>query len=207
MRSFAVLVTFVALVSVARPAVAATPSLELKDHIDRIVKILQDPALNNRPADRRRDIETVASDIFDFEETARLSLGRHWQERTPAERTEFVRLFSGLIEASYFSRIEGGYEGERVQYTSETVDGDQAIVKTKIVTKKGSEIPIDYRMHRKGERWQVYDVVVEGISLLGNYRSQFNKIIQTSSYQDLVAKLRARASSTHDTATAKDHRS
>ncbi len=204
MRALSMIVALVMVLSIAQPGLAAAPSVDLRTHIDRIVKILQDPAFGNRPAERRREIQTIATDIFDFEETAKLSLGRHWQARTPAERAEFVQLFSALIQASYLSKVEG-YEGEKIQYTGDSVDGDQAAVHTTVITRKGTEIPIDYRMHRKDDRWRVYDVVIEGMSLVGNYRTQFNKIIQTSSYQDLVAKLRARAAASSGTATAKEH--
>jgi phospholipid transport system substrate-binding protein len=102
-----------------------------------------------------------------------------------------VRLFSDLLERSYISRVEL-YGGEKIQYLGDTTEGDQARVMTKLLTKSGSEIPIEYRMHRRGDRWLVYDVVIEGVSLIANYRTQFNKIIQTSSYQELVRKMKTK---------------
>ena len=125
-------------------------------------------------------------------ETARRSLGRHWLARTPTEQAEFVELFSDLLERSYLSKIEL-YGGEKIQYLSDTIDdAGQAKVLTKIVTRQGTEIPIEYRMHKKGERWLVYDVIIESVSLVSNYRTQFNKIIQTSSYQELVKKMKSK---------------
>jgi phospholipid transport system substrate-binding protein len=179
--------------AVARPAAAGAPSDQLKVQIDRVIKVLDDSELKKegKSKDRRAAVRRIANDIFDFGETARRSLGRHWQARTPAERDEFVQLFGDLLERSYMSRVEL-YGGEKIQYMGDTIEGDQAKVQTKLVTKSGSDIPIEYRMHRKGDRWLVYDVIIEGVSLVANYRTQFNKIIQTSSYQELVKKMKTK---------------
>jgi phospholipid transport system substrate-binding protein len=173
------------------PAQAGAPSDQLKTQIDRVLKVLDDPELkkDGRAKERRGAVRKIANDIFDFGETARRSLARHWQARTPAERDEFVQLFSDLLERSYISKVEL-YGGEKIQYLGDTVDGDQAKVQTKLVTKSSSAIPIEYRMHRKGDRWLVYDVIIEGVSLVANYRTQFNKIIQTDSYQTLIKKMK-----------------
>jgi len=189
-----VLVLAVVGVSLAAPARAGAPLDQLKLQVDRVLKVLEDPELKkeNRVKDRRQAVRKIANDIFDFGETARRSLGRHWQVRTQAERDEFVLLFSDLLERSYLSKIEL-YGGEKIQYLSDSVEnGDQAKVQTKIVARQGSEIPIEYRMHKKGDRWLVYDVIIEGVSLVSNYRTQFNKIIQTSSYQELVRKMKSK---------------
>jgi phospholipid transport system substrate-binding protein len=175
-----------------RWAVAGVPTDQLKAQIDRVLKTLEDPELKKegRVKDRRAAVRKIANDIFDFSETARRSLGRHWQGRTQAERDEFVQLFSDLLERTYITKIET-YGGEKIQYFGDTVEGDQAKVQTKLVTKgSGGEIPIEYRMHKAGDRWLVYDVVIEGVSLVANYRTQFNKIIQTSSFQELMNKMK-----------------
>jgi phospholipid transport system substrate-binding protein len=175
----------------ADPADAGAPSDQLKTQIDRVLKVLDDPELkkDGRSRERRVAVRKIANDIFDFGETARRSLARHWQGRTPAERDEFVQLFSDLLERSYISKVEL-YGGEKIQYLGDAVEGEQAKVQTKLLTKSGSEIPIEYRMHRKGDRWLVYDVIIEGVSLVANYRTQFNKIIQTDSYQTLIKKMK-----------------
>jgi phospholipid transport system substrate-binding protein len=178
----------------ASPARAGTPLDQLRLQVDRVLKVLDDPELKkpDKAKDRRLAVRKIANDIFDFSETAKRSLGRHWQARTPAEQSEFVLLFSDLLERSYLSKIEL-YGGEKIQYLSDAVEnGDQAKVLTKIVARQGSEIPIEYRMHKKGERWLVYDVMIEGVSLVSNYRTQFNKIIQTGSFEDLMQKLRTK---------------
>ena len=172
---------------------ASAPTDELRGHVDQVIKILQRPDLqgDDKTTERRAAVRKVANDIFDFPETAKRSLGRHWQARTPAEREEFTRLFADLVEHAYISRIDR-YSGENVSYVGESVEGDQATVRTMILTKQASQVPVDYRMLRQGGGWRVYDVVIEGVSLTANYRTQFNKIIQTASYEDLVAKLKAK---------------
>jgi phospholipid transport system substrate-binding protein len=192
-RAVALALALVLSVVLVRPAAAGAPSDQLKMQVDRVLKTLEDPELKKegKSKDRRVAVRRIANEIFDFGETARRSLGRHWQPRTPAERDEFVVLFSDLLERSYISKVEL-YGGEKIQYLGDTTEGEQAKVQTKLLTKAGSEIPIEYRMHRKSERWLVYDVIIEGVSLIANYRSQFNKIIQTSSYQELVRKMKTK---------------
>ena len=171
---------------------AATPLEQLRAQIDRVIKVLEDPELKKASsATRRAAVRKIADEIFDFQETAKRSLARHWQPRTPAERDEFVKLFADLLERSYISKIEL-YGGEKVAYLGDSVDGEGATVRTKILTKGGAEVPIDYRMLKRGDRWLVYDVIIEGVSLVANYRTQFNKIIQTSSYAELVKKMKVK---------------
>jgi phospholipid transport system substrate-binding protein len=174
-------------------ASAGPPTDQLRGAVDNILKTLADPEMKKeaKTAERRRLIRAAAGEIFDFAEISRRSLAVHWQARTPAERHEFVALFGDLLEQSYISKIEA-YSGEKIVYVGETVDGTQAVVRTRIVGKQGTETPVDYRMLVDGGRWRAYDVSIEGVSLVANYRSQFNSIIQRSGYQDLAAKLKAK---------------
>jgi phospholipid transport system substrate-binding protein len=183
---------FVALLA-ARDATAGAPTEQLRAQVDKVLKLLDDGALKapDKAKERRMAVRKVADDIFDFGETAKRSLGRHWAARTPEERDEFVKLFGDLLERSYISKIEL-YGGEKIQYVGDKIEGETAVVQSKLLTKGGGEVPIEYRMLKKGERWLVYDVVIEGVSLVSNYRTQFNKIIQTSSFQDLVKKMKTR---------------
>ena len=167
---------------------AGAPIDQARQHTDQILKVLGDPALNE--AERRTAVRKVAEEMFDMSEAAKRALGRHWQSRTPAEREEFIRLFADFLENTYLSKIVL-YSGERMSYIGESIDGDFAIVRAKILRKQGAEVPVEARMLRRGDRWYVYDISVEGISLISNYRSQFNAIIQKSSYEQLVQRLRA----------------
>ena len=189
-----VAVAFAGAVVAVAPARAGAPLEQLRLQVDRVLKLLDDPELKkeSKAKDRRVAVRKIANEIFDFSETAKRSLGRHWLARTPAERDEFVQVFTDLLERSYISRVEL-YGGEKIQYVSDTIEeGEQAKVQTKLVTKGGGEIPIEYRMHKKADRWLVYDVIIEGVSLVSNYRTQFNKIIQTSSFQELVKKMKSK---------------
>ena len=192
-RALGLGLSLVLAVAVSGPAWAGAPTEQLRSQVERVLKTLEDPELRkeSKTAERRGVVRKLAEGIFDFEETARRSLGRHWGARTPAEREEFVRLFADLLERSYLTKIEL-YGGEKIQYVGDAVDAGNATVKTKLVAKGGTEIPVDYKMLQKGDRWLVYDVAIEGVSLVSNYRTQFNKIIQTSSYQELVKKLKTK---------------
>ncbi len=172
---------------------AATAQEQLKGAIERVVSTLDSPAMKGegKAAERRAAVRQIANEIFDFGEIARRSLGRYWQPLSEAQRAEFVGLFGDLLERSYISKIEL-YGGEKIIYNGERVDGDLAIVSTKIITKNGTEVPIDYRLFRRGDNWKVYDVNIEGISLVSNYRTQFNKIIQSSGFNTLVDRMKAK---------------
>jgi len=181
------------LMAAAGGAWAGAPTDQLRGAIDRVIKALDNPALkgDSKVGERRTAVRKIANDIFDFGEIARRSLGRHWQGRTDKEREEFISLFGDLLERSYISKIEL-YGGEKILYTNERMDAEVAVVSTKVITKNGTEVPIDYRLLRRGDRWLVYDISIEGVSLVSNYRTQFNKIIQTTSYGELVKKMRAK---------------
>ena len=193
-RAGLVLASALALVLLTGPgATAGPPTDQLRESIDRALKALADPDLRKdiRTRERRAALRGIANQAFDFEEMTKRALARHWHGRTPAEQKEFVQLFADLMERSYVSKLEL-YGGEKIRYAGESVEGEQATVRTKIVTKQGTEVPVDYRMHWRGDCWLVYDVVIEGISLVANYRSQFNAIIQTSTYQELVARMKTK---------------
>lgn len=171
---------------------AGAPTDQLKAPIDQVMRILQDPKLksDSMAAERRAAIRKEAESIFDFEETAKRALGRHWQSLGAAQQTEFVSLFTDLLERAYLVKIER-YSGEPIVYTGDSIEGELATVKTKFTTKRGTEIPIEYRLLRHGDRWQVYDVLIEGVGLVANYRTQFDRIIRTGSYQELARRLRS----------------
>ena len=192
-------------VVMAMPAMAGAPTDQLKQRVDEVIKVNDDPALTNKTAERHAAVRKIAEDIFDYPDTAQRALGPHWNARTPQERQEFVQLFADLLDRAYVGKIDL-YQGEKVRYAGETAEGDQATVKTRIVTKKGSEVPVDYRMHLKNGRWLVYDVIIEGVSLISNYRTQFNKVVQTESYPALVQKLKAKETEPAASAAPKERR-
>jgi phospholipid transport system substrate-binding protein len=192
-RRCVVAVVVAGLVAAGAPAVmAGEPTEHLRTRMELALRALVDPALKGagKVRERRVAVFKIAQDIFDFHETARLSLGKHWEQLSAADRAEFAELFMSLIERSYISNVEM-YDGEKVLYTGESIEGDHAVVRSKIVTKQGEETAIDYRMLlRPGDHWRVYDVKIEGISLVSNYRAQFNKVIHASSFQELVRRLK-----------------
>jgi phospholipid transport system substrate-binding protein len=185
----AALVLALSLLSVPA-AWAGPPTDQLRDGIERIFKILGDPDLrgDEKASQRKTAVTKIAGEIFDFSEMSKRTLGRHWDERTPAERQDFARLFTELIQRSYFSKIDE-HGSEKTSFRSETIDGDHASVRTILLLARGSQMPLDYSMHNVNNRWRVYDISIDGISLVANYRAQFNRIIRTASYADLVTKL------------------
>jgi phospholipid transport system substrate-binding protein len=172
---------------------AGSAADELRPAIDKVLRILDDPAMKGelRTRERRAALRTVMESAIDFPEAARRALAMHWRPRTEAEREEFTGLFKDLVTYSYIRMMEP-YAGEKVQFGGESESDGTTTVLTRIHRRQGEPVPVDYRMHLRGMRWLVYDVVAEGVSLVANYRVQFNSIIQTSSYGELVRRIRAR---------------
>jgi phospholipid transport system substrate-binding protein len=175
----------------ATAAQAVTPTETVKMRVEQALQSIgQTPATTPEGVERRRaEIRRAADSLFDFTEMSRRALGRHWEERTPAERDEFVKLFTDLMARSYVGKIDR-YAGESIAYTGEHVNGDEATVQSQVVTAKGSQIPVEYRLHRVNESWTAYDVFIENVSLVGTYRSQFDRVIKAESFADLLRRLR-----------------
>lgn len=167
----------------------------IKKTVDEVIQIVSDKELKKKAneSQRRTAIKKSIATIFDSQEMAKRALGKHWNPRTPAERKQFVELFATLLENSYAGKIES-YNNEKVVYTKEIVDGEYAEVKSKVVTSKRDEYALDYKlMKTESGKWMVYDVVIEGVSLVANYRTQFNKIIIANGYPELVKKLQVKS--------------
>jgi phospholipid transport system substrate-binding protein len=179
--------TVVITLSLGGYAWASSPTEQLRAYTDHVTKAFENPTLT--AAARLAAVRTVAGQAFDVTETAKRALGLHWQQRTSAERGEFVPLLRDLLERGYLSRI-GEYGGEQIKYMSEQIDGDHAIVRALIVTKKGTQIPVESHLLQKADRWLIYDVLVENVSLIASYRSQFDRVIRTTSYDELVRRLK-----------------
>ena len=192
-RALALATAALLLVWAPTESLAGPATDQVKGTVDQVIKILTDPTLKGEKKlqQRRAKIRQVVLQRFGFTEMSKRALGRYWNERNPEERTEFVRLFTDLLERAYIDRVDG-YTGEQVVYLVESVDGDYSEVRSKIVTKRNQEIPITYRLQKASSNWEVYDVIVEGVSLVNNYRTQFSKIIRTSSYQELVKKMQVK---------------
>jgi phospholipid transport system substrate-binding protein len=175
----------------ATVAAALTPTETVKSRVDEALQSLSQTANPTAEASERRraDIRRAADTLFDFPDMSRRALGRHWTDRTPAEREEFTRLFTDLIARTYIGKIDR-YAGESIAYVGERVDGEEASVRSRVVTAKGSQIPVEYRLHRVNDEWTAYDVLIENVSLVGTYRSQFDRIIKAESFADLLRRLR-----------------
>ena len=179
----------------AGPAVGQTTVTDqVKKVVDQVVSIVTDKELKKPENENKRQqkLKNVIGAIFDYGEMARLSLGRNWRGRTPAEQKEFVPLLEDVLRRAYARKIES-YNNEKIVYLGETNDGKYAEVKSKVITPKGDEYSINYRLMNKGGKWVVYDVVIEGVSLVANYRTQFDRIIREKGYNELVNKLKARS--------------
>ena len=176
-------------------ASAGEPLDRIRETVTDVLAVLGDETLQapERQALRREKLRQAVYQRFGFEEMARRSLGRHWRDLDADQRQEFVGLFSDLLERSYVGRIEGTGAGSQVDYPRETIDEEGfASVLSVITNRLGSQIDVEYRLLQRdgGTPWEVYDIVIEGVSLINNYRTQFNNIIHRTSYDGLVKQLR-----------------
>jgi len=188
MSAFALVIfLFMQPVSVA----AGVPGDQVRQTVDKLVAILKDPRLKqaDNKNERREALKKLIYQRFDFTEMARRSLGPEWRRHSPEEQKEFVKLFTDLLEQAYLKQIES-YNDQKVRYLNEREDSSYAQVDTKIVDHKGQEFSVNYRLHNMNGDWKVYDVVVEEISLVNNYRAQFSRVLASSSYQELVRTMK-----------------
>ena len=173
---------------------AGVPTEQIKGTVDKAVLVLKDPRL--KPAaktkERREQLRQILFARFDFTEMAKRALGSNWRRRTPQEQEEFVRLFTEILERAYADIIES-YTDEKIIYLNERVEGGFADVGSKILTSRGEEYSVNYKAHLVSNEWKVYDVIAENISLVNNFRSQFNRVIANSSYEELLRRLRDKA--------------
>ena len=195
-NSFTVIVTSLLLGFALGPAQAAggVPTDQIKATVDKAIVVLKDSRLKptTKSKERREQLKQILFARFDFTEMGKRALGANWRRRTPKEQEEFVRLFSELLEHAYADIIES-YTDEKIVYSGERLDGSYADVNSKILTGKGEEFSINYKAHLINGEWRVYDVIVENISMVNNFRSQFNRVIANSSYEELIRRLRDKA--------------
>jgi|RhiMethySRZTD1v2_1073278.scaffolds.fasta_scaffold00175_42 phospholipid transport system substrate-binding protein len=194
-RLAAVAWLFLFLIFLGHPSqsLAGPATDSVKGTIDQVLRVLQDKEMKkpDRVDERRQIIEKTIGDRFSWDEMAKRTLGTQWAKLTDKQRQEFVDLFRTLLTNTYIDRIEN-YAGEQVQYLNERLQDGFAEVRTKIASGK-AEYPMDYRLLNKSGEWRVYDIVLDGVSLVANYRGQFNKILHSSGYDDLVQKLRTKS--------------
>jgi phospholipid transport system substrate-binding protein len=183
---------FVVILSWMAPVWAGLPTEQIKEKADKIMSILNDPAFQDKKEEQKELIIDIIDKVIDWPEATRRTLGLHWRKRTPQEREEFINLFKNLLKKSYADKLEL-YSGEEIVYEAEKIDEDYAVVKTRIVNEnKGIDDSVVLRLIKKGGRWLIYDVSVEGISVVNNYRVQFNEVITGSSYEELVKKMKSK---------------
>jgi len=180
-------------------ATTGAPTAFIQQTTDSIVQVFNAPDLQGEEQRQERltRLRRIATVAFDWEEIARRTLATHWRDRTPQERQEFTALFREAVEGMYLERLEAAArqrlrERPPILYRGEQADGEQAVVRTAVMTPRYREIPMDYRLRQTDGQWRIYDVVIVGVSLVNNYRTQFHQIIMQSSYQGLVRQLQAR---------------
>ena len=185
----------------ANIAEAGAPTETLRGVFADANRVLTDPATEQRPLERLVAIRGLFSRVFDFRDAAERSLGRQWQARTAAEQQEFTRAFADFVQRGFVywlasvAEVDGRAGGATVQFVSESVDRDTATVQVAILARGGRMIPLTHHLIYRNRRWVVRDVNIEGISLVSNYRSQFDRIIRGSSYPQLLQLIRARVAS------------
>jgi phospholipid transport system substrate-binding protein len=170
------------------------PVDRVRDTLESALRILNDPALQgaDKKEARRQRVQKLIASRFNYAEMAERSLDSHWAKLSRDQRQAFVALFGELFERSYSRLVLNSLPDRQITYAGETVNGTRALVKTIVVDKRGDRLPVDYQLRRPKAEWEMYDVVIDGVSIVNNYQSQFNKIIQTSSFDDLMKKMRVK---------------
>jgi phospholipid transport system substrate-binding protein len=170
---------------------AATPTETVKVEVDKIVDMLRTPGFKSQPKETQiAKIREIINKVFDYEELSKRTLGRNWRNFSAAQQQEFMKLFSELLEKVYADRILA-YTDEKILFDRESDLGKgKSEVQSQIVTADGRQIPLYYRMFENGGQWKVYDVVIEGVSMVENYRSQFRDILSKNPPEELLNTLR-----------------
>jgi len=184
-----ILFLIIALAAFSNPSALAAdePGRIITAIVDRGLAVLRDPALQDesmRP-ERRKKLWDILSPVFDFEEIPKRVLGRHWRNITPQQREEFSDVFIEIIKDAFLGKSDS-YQGQNIVYLRETVIKNRSKVQTKFIMSKGKEISIDFSMIKRNNQWRIYDVIIEGVSLIGNYRSQVKSILMKSSFEELM---------------------
>lgn len=187
---------------IAHPTLAApiAPLEEVRTTVDAVLALLRNSAME--PQTRREQITQLVRSRFDFTSMSQRILATHWRSASPQEQQRFVSLFSDLLEANYVSKIES-YNDEKVRYLGEQIIGDRASIDTAIIT-ASAEIPIAYRLQRSGDHWLVYDVVIEGVSFVSNYRSTYGDIVRREGISGLLRQMEEKLQEVRETQKRED---
>ena len=195
MKSFSlisILISTLFVFSIPNVDLSGQPKNQIRGSINNLKFVLDNPSLKgtDNSSERRKQLRMIFEERFDFNEMAKRALSRAWRKRTKKEKKEFLYSFKYLLESTYIGKIER-YNGQTVQFMKESIDGNYAKVKTLVITKE-QPIRVYYKMHKKKRDWLVYDVIIEGVSLIKTYRDQFKSILNRSSFSDLLDKMRAK---------------
>ena len=192
--ALAVAFTLGLLFTLDKPAGAGQPADQLTSQIDRVLAVLGDPAFkgDDRTTPRRQAVRRLTDELIDWNEMGRRTLGVHWQTLPDGDRTAFVGLFSELLNRAYLKNLDR-YDGQKIVVTGDSLDGDRAVVQARVVGRDGhSGMPLDFAMVRDGDRWRVWDIRMQGTSMVGGYRAQFARLLQTETYDTVIRRLRER---------------
>lgn len=190
-------ISFALILSAGKAVQASGITDGLKATIDQVISVVTDPQYQNDRQTRRAKMKGIIFPKFNFLEMGKRSLGsKRWKERSPEERKIFIDVFGKLLENSYANKLEN-YRDEKINYVDEIVKGKYAMVKTEVIRKNGT-VDIDYKLIQGGGEWRVYDIVIEGVSMIKNYRSQFARIIHQDSFDTLMEKLNSKVDKLED---------
>ena len=180
----------------AQSAPAVGPRDAVEGAVERFMSIVQAKGSAGVNVDRSEQIRQIVREMFDFDEISKRALSRHWQTLQREEQAEFVALFRDLLERAYLAQVETASGSEKIAFTGESIENESATVRSKVVTRQGSEMPIDYRLHVRDGSWRIYDVAVQGVSFIASYRTQFDRVIRAESYSSLRERLQKKATET-----------
>ena len=187
----------------AEAALAASP-VGPRDAVEaavaRFMSIIQNDGQNEADGavggERSEQIRRIVREMFDFDEISRRALSRHWQALPREDQAEFVTLFRDLLERAYLTQVEAAAGSQKIAFLGESIENGSATVRSKLVTRNGGEIPLDYRLHLRDGSWRIYDVAVQGVSFITSYRTQFDRVIRAESYSSLRERLQKKAMET-----------
>jgi phospholipid transport system substrate-binding protein len=203
MRTWIGVALSVAWLFMAEAALAASP-VGPRDAVEaavaRFMSIIKNDGQNEADGavggERSEQIRRIVREMFDFDEISRRALSRHWQALPREDQAEFVTLFRDLLERAYLTQVEAAAGSQKIAFLGESIENGSATVRSKLVTRNGGEIPLDYRLHLRDGSWRIYDVAVQGVSFITSYRTQFDRVIRAESYSSLRERLLKKATET-----------